>query len=161
MRSLNVKEASEAVKSTLFATETEFHKYEFLALAEDIAAGGGHLGELLHEVGLRGGRRRLRGRLRGGRWYHGGPATPRWRRAHSRGGSHGRHGAQRRRARRLRAGGRAHVTSARARDRAHLRSARHASRPRLWKTQLSKISLTSRAKLAFLMQYYMISSEFD
>lgn len=74
----------------------------------------------------------LRGRLRGGRWDHGGPPAPRRRRADRGGGADGRHGRQRGRARRLH-GWRAHVTSARARDRAHLRSVRRASPPRLRK----------------------------
>lgn len=115
---------------TLFAAEAELHEDEFLALAENVSTGGGHLGELLHQVGLRS-RRRGGGRLHVWRGHDGRASAARGRRR--RGCAHGRSaGGRQRRAWRLHRG-RARVTSARARDRVRWLNDRRASRPRLFR----------------------------
>lgn len=129
---------AEPAPPALFAAKAELHKDQLLAFAEDVAAGGSHLGELLHEVGLCGGRLRGLQRLGGGRGHDGGAGPAR--RGHGDGrhaGGGGRAGRAQRRAGRARVRprrlhrGRPRVTSARARDRARRRHARRASRPRL------------------------------
>lgn len=125
--------AGEPAPPTLFAAEAELHEDELLAFTEDVAARGGHLGELLHEVWLGGGGQLLRGGwqwLGGGRGHDGGAGAARGRGGGG-GGRSGLHGAGAGAGRLRLSGGRARVTSARAHDRARRRCAHRASRPRL------------------------------
>lgn len=154
--------SAEAAGPESFASEAELHEDELLAFAENIAPRGSHLGEFLHQVGLRG-RRHLRGseRLRRGRRHDGGAGAAGGRR--SGGGAlrqwRAHAGAARSaRARRARARGlrrrRARVTSARAPDRARRLTDHRASRPRLSRhiTYYSELSVSIHILYALTCQ---------